>query len=194
MPENLPPDDAKLMARIISRDQGALSELYQRYGGLVYSLASRVLENSMLAEEVTQDTFLKIWNQASAWNPEKGRLATWLMTITRYTAIDRLRKEQNRATTSAVPLEDIEELVGKRSFIDTPQGLDSQVMRSLIQNLPPEQIQVIELAFFQGMSHSEIADYLSMPLGTVKTRLRLGLQKLKVLWLEATMQKNRDKS
>ncbi|NWF69688.1 MAG: sigma-70 family RNA polymerase sigma factor [Chloroflexi bacterium] len=173
----------------MGKDQTALSELYQRYGALVYGLALRVLNNPGLAEEAAQDTFMKVWNQASMWDGNKGRLSTWLMTITRYTAIDRLRKEHNR-TPIAVALEDIEDFIGKRSFFDTPQGQDRQLMRALMRNLPAEQIQVIELAFFQGLSHSEIAEELTLPLGTVKTRLRLGLQKLKVLWLDATLQDN----
>jgi RNA polymerase sigma-70 factor, ECF subfamily len=187
MSESFTNDEAQLIQRIIQKDQIALSELYQRYGGLVYSLALRVLTNSTLAEEATQDTFMKVWNQAYTWDANKGKLSTWLMTITRYTAIDRLRKEQHRPAAS-VALEDIEDLIGKRSFMDTAQGQDRQLLRSLMQNLPNEQIQVIELAFFQGLSHSEIADELTLPLGTVKTRLRLGLQKLKVLWLDANLQ------
>jgi RNA polymerase sigma-70 factor (ECF subfamily) len=186
-------DEAQLMKRIITKDQSALSELYQRYSALVYGLALRVLSNPALAEEAAQDTFMKVWNQASTWDINKGRLSTWLMTITRYTAIDRLRKEQNRAP-AAVALDDIEDLIGKRAFMDTPQGQDSQLLRSLMLNLPSEQIQAIELAFFQGLSHSEIAAELALPLGTVKTRLRLGMQKLKVFWLEANMQKNGDSS
>lgn len=191
MSDSFVSDEAQLIQRIIRKDQTALSELYQRYGALVYGLALRVLTNSVLAEEAAQDTFLKVWNQAYTWDANKGKLSTWLMTITRYTAIDRLRKEQNRPLAS-VALDDIEDLIGKRSFLDTPQGQDSQLLRTLMRNLPNEQIQVIELAFFQGLSHSEIADELSLPLGTVKTRLRLGLQKLKVLWLEANIQKNGD--
>ncbi len=191
MSESFISDEAQLIKRIIHKDQAALSELYQRYGGLVYGLALRVLTNSTLAEEATQDTFLKVWNQAYTWDGNKGKLSTWLMTITRYTAIDRLRKEQNRSPAS-VALDDIEDLIGKRSFMDTPQGQDRQLLRSLMSRLPNEQIQVIELAFFQGLSHSEIADELTLPLGTVKTRLRLGLQKLKVLWLDANLQKNGD--
>ncbi|MFN8375107.1 MAG: sigma-70 family RNA polymerase sigma factor [Anaerolineae bacterium] len=184
-------DEAQLIKRVIQKDQLALAELYQRYGALVYGLALRVLNNPVLAEEAAQDTFMKVWNQAYTWDAAKGRLSTWLMTITRYTAIDRLRKEQNRPPAS-VALEDIEEILGKRSFLDTPQGQDSQLLRTLIRKLPVEQIQVIEQGFFQGLSHSEIAAELKLPLGTVKTRLRLGLQKLKVMWLESNLQNTKD--
>jgi RNA polymerase sigma-70 factor, ECF subfamily len=185
MPESSPTDDAQLIARITSRDQSALSDMYQQYGGLVYSLASRVLGNSTLAEEVTQDTFLKVWNQAYTWDADKGKLVSWLLTITRYTAIDLLRREKRRPTDSSVSLDDILEVAGKRSLIDDPLWQDGRLLRSLIKQLPPEQIQVIELGFYEGMSHSEMAAQLKLPLGTVKTRVRLGLQKLKDMWIES---------
>src|SRR5690349_5132755 len=85
--------DIELMQRITQRDQAAFSELYQGYGKLVFSMAIRVVQNATLAEEVTQDTFMKVWNRPDAWDAEKGMLSTWLVSVTRYTAIDRLRKE-----------------------------------------------------------------------------------------------------
>lgn len=176
---------ADMAKRLIERDQSALSELYQQFGGLVYSIALRVVQNSTLAEEVTQDTFLKVWNQPASWDPERGRFASWLLTITRYTAIDRLRKEQRRPLQNAVELDELR--VGKRGLMDDENWLDGRVLRTLIDRLPPEQVQVIELAFYEGLSHSEMAEYLNLPLGTVKTRVRLGLQKLKMLWTD-TMQ------
>jgi RNA polymerase sigma-70 factor (ECF subfamily) len=175
-------DEANLVRRLIARDQTALSELYQQYGGLVYSIAVRVVQNATMAEEVTQDTFLKVWHQPSSWDPERGKFVSWLLTITRYTAIDRLRKEQRRPLQNAVELDDMR--MGAPGAADDPLMQDGQVLRSLLERLPGEQVQVIELAFFQGMSHSEMAEYLNLPLGTVKTRVRLGLQKLKALWTE----------
>jgi RNA polymerase sigma-70 factor (ECF subfamily) len=176
-------DDSTLMQRLVEQDQTALSELYQRYHRLVYSLALRVLQNSTLAEEVTQDTFLKVWNQPQSWDAERGKLVSWLLTITRYTAIDKLRRENRVAPAAVFSLDDMMIDIGKRAEIDEPDWNDGQLLRSLMQNLPPEQQQVIELAFFQGMTHTELADKLGLPLGTVKTRLRTGLQRLKALWL-----------
>lgn len=190
MPDTPSADDAQLIRRIIARDQNALSELYQRYGGLVYSLATRVIGSRALAEEVTQDTFLKVWNQARTWDPDRGKLSSWLLTITRYTAIDLLRKEQRRPTDASVSLDDIMHVLGAKGLMDDPQWHDGRLLRSLMTRLPSEQIQVIELAFFQGMSHSEMAEHLHLPLGTVKTRVRLGLQKLKDLWIEASGEVN----
>src|SRR3982751_1885749 len=89
-------DETDLVSRLIARDQSALSELYQQFGGLVYSIALRVVQNSNMAEEVAQDTFLKVWHQPTSWDPDRGKFVSWLLTITRYTAIDRLRKEQRR--------------------------------------------------------------------------------------------------
>ena len=182
MPENLF-DEANLVQRLIQQDQTALSELYTQFGGLVYSIAMRVVQNPVLAEEVTQDAFLKVWHQPSSWDPSRGKFVSWLLTITRYTAIDLLRKEQRRPVQDAVELEDLR--IGSGSVMDDPIWQDGRLLRSLLENLPVEQIQVIELAFFEGMSHSEMAEHLSLPLGTVKTRVRLGLQKLKALWQDA---------
>lgn len=182
MPENLF-DEANLVQRLIQQDQTALSELYTQFGGLVYSIAMRVVQNPVLAEEVTQDAFLKVWHQPSSWDPSRGKFVSWLLTITRYTAIDLLRKEQRRPVQDAVELEDLR--IGSGSVMDDPIWQDGRLLRSLLENLPAEQVQVIELAFFEGMSHSEMAEHLSLPLGTVKTRVRLGLQKLKTLWQDA---------
>lgn len=181
MPDNTAFDEAELINRIKTRDQSALSELYQRFGGLVYGLAMRVLQNAGFAEEVTQDIFLKIWDQPDSWDSTRGKLLNWLMTVTRYTAIDRLRKEQRRPSWSAIDIEDVFNIAGKQALVDEQ---DAMLLRTLIQQLPTAQIQAIELAFFGGMSHSEIAEQLALPLGTVKTRLRLGLEKLKEMWFE----------
>ncbi len=184
MADNALIDEAALIRLITLHDQNALSELYNRYGRAVYGLAFRVVQNSTLAEEVTQDTFLKVWNQPESWDPVRGKLVSWLLTIARYTAIDRLRREQRRPM--GAPLDDILEVVGKRALIDDPIWQDGRLLRTLIARLPPDQIEVIELGFYEGMTHSEMAEHLKLPLGTVKTRVRLGLQKLKTMWVEAS--------
>jgi RNA polymerase sigma-70 factor (ECF subfamily) len=170
--------DHLLIQRIQQRDQPALMELYGRYSSLVYGLALRVLQNQGLAEEVTQDVFLKVWQQPERWNPALGQFSSWLLTITRNAAIDRLRKERH---THAHQIEHVERLAEEQPH---REGLwyDGQVLAGLLDHLPPEQRQLIELAFFQGYTHSELAERLALPLGTVKTRLRSGLQKLRTLW------------
>src|SRR5215813_508642 len=104
-------DDKELMKRIAAHDQGAFRAIYQQYGTAVYSLAYRILQNTTQAEEVTQDTFLKVWRQSAHWDPEKGNLRNWLLTITHYTAIDRLRHEKRQPDLHPDPIEDVEELI-----------------------------------------------------------------------------------
>jgi RNA polymerase sigma-70 factor, ECF subfamily len=183
-------NDSDLMWRLVERDQTALSELYDRYVNPVYGLAYRVLQNSTLAEEVTQDTFLKVWNQAQSWDPTRGQLISWLLTITRYTAIDRLRKERRQPGFALTPVEEMHGLFSPNDLVGDARWQDGQLLKNLIRQLPEEQAQVVELAFYEGMTHTELAETLNLPLGTVKTRVRLGLQKLKTLWVEATDRQN----
>lgn len=174
-------DDIDLMRRIADRDQQALMALYQQHGRAVYSLAYRILGNSTLAEEVAQDTFLKVWHQTTRWDSEKGKLKNWLLTIAQFTAIDRLRKEGRQPAVHYEPIEDTDEsLLTARN---DSRWQDGSLLRMMVSQLPEQQAYLIELAFFQGMSHGEIASALRMPLGTVKTRLRAGLQRLRELWL-----------
>lgn len=179
-------DDIELMRRIAERDQQALLELYEQYGKAVYSLAYRVLGNATFAEEAMQDTFLKVWHQTTRWDSDKGKLKNWLLTIAQFTAIDRLRKEGRQPATHPEPIEDTDESL-LTSKNEAPWQ-DGSILRMLVSQLPVNQASLIELAFFEGLSHGEIAEALHMPLGTVKTRLRAGLQKLRELWLESADQ------
>ncbi len=172
-------NDIDLIRRIKRREQAALTALYARYGGPVYSFALRVLQNAAQAEEVTQDIFLRVWERADQWDPAKGKLSSWLLTMTRYAAIDRIRRENRRPPLAEPELDDLPQLVANPDR----NADDGRILRNLLQQLPPEQSQLIQLAFFGGMSHSELAESLQIPLGTVKTRIRLGLQKLRELWL-----------
>ncbi len=176
-------DDIDLMKRIHRHDQQAFRLLYQQHGKAAYSLAYRVLQNSTQAEEVTQDAFMKVWQQQTRWDPEKGQLRSWLLTITHFTAIDRLRRERRQPNLHPESIEDMEEVLSSRS---DALWQDDTVLRMLIRQLPAEQMALIDLAFFRGMSHSEIAAETHLPLGTVKTRLRSGLQRLRELWVETT--------
>lgn len=181
-------NDANLMRRIVAQDQSALMALYERFGSQVYGLALRVLRDSRLAEEASQDAFLKVWNKSVQWDPAKGQLDSWLLTIARYTAIDRLRSEQRHTAAGATFLDALPDQTPSATSVGDRRWIDGQLLRQLMAELPAEQAQVIELAFFQGLTHSELAEHLGWPLGTVKTRLRSGLQKLRVLWSEAAGQ------
>ena len=176
--------DTHLLHAIAERDQNAFLALYERYGNLVYSLALRVVRHQVMAEEVTQDVFLKVWQQPMRWNPALGQFSSWLLTITRNAGIDRLRKER-RHWMPADDLADALGYVGQEASIDeNPYWVDGLILTRLLQQLPPEQRLLIDLAFYQGYTHSELAEHLQLPLGTVKTRLRTGLQKLRLLWEE----------
>jgi len=177
--------DAALMLRITNQDQAALMDLYQRFGGQVYGLVLRVLRDTQLAEEATQDTFLKVWHKAEQWDSSRGQLSSWLLTIARYAAIDRLRREQRHSSTSVPFLDSLAENASAPKRVGDRRWLDGQLLRQFMATLPEEQALVIELAFFQGMTHSELAEHLQWPLGTVKTRLRSGLQKLRGLWMDS---------
>lgn len=180
------PSDLELMQRIEKHDQSALALLYARYGKSIYSLTFRVLQNNVLAEEATQDTFLKVWRMARRWDPGKGQLLSWLLTVARNSAIDRMRQEKRQSMTNVAPLEDTMPIISKTDVPDDPILRDGQLLRQLIGQLPPEQAQAIELAFFGGLTHSELSVQLKLPLGTVKARIRMGLQKLRNAWEDAT--------
>ncbi len=174
--------DTDLMAGILRRDQRALAALYDRYAALLYSLAYHVLQDRGLAEETAQDIFLKVWQQAVSWDPARGKLVSWLLTLTRYAAIDRLRKEMRRPLRQSYSLDDLHDVIPDDSTVDSMQQLEAEALRQLMDKLPNEQAQVVYLAFFHGLSHSEIAEQTAVPLGTIKTRLRLAMHKLKDMW------------
>lgn len=177
--------DTHLLQQITERDQHAFLALYERYGNLVYSLALRVVRHQVMAEEVTQDVFLKVWQQPTRWNPALGQFSSWLLTITRNAGIDRLRKERRHWTPAQDQAEPLGEFGEETAVGENPFWYDGLILARLLQQLPPEQRLLIELAFYQGYTHSELAENLQLPLGTVKTRLRTGLQKLRTLWEEA---------
>ncbi|MCC7446279.1 MAG: sigma-70 family RNA polymerase sigma factor [Anaerolineae bacterium] len=179
-------DDIELMRRIAANDQQAFRAIYQQYGKAIYSLAYHVLQNTTWAEEVTQDTFLKVWQQKTQWDPNKGNLRNWLLRITHFTAIDRLRQERRQPNLHPDAIEEVEDEI-PASLRDSAWQ-DGIVLQMLVKQLPREQAFLIDLAFFRGMTHAEIADETHMPLGTVKTRLRNGLQRLRELWLESLKQ------
>lgn len=160
--------------------------LYSRYSGPVYGLALRILRDPSPAEEVTQDVFLKLWRDPSRWNAALGHFSGWLLAVTRNAAIDRLRTERRRQPPIAVELTDLNEPTAADPPSQDPLWYDGQLLRGLMRSLPSEQRELIELAFFGGYTHSELADLLQLPLGTVKTRLRAGLQKLRAHWKEVS--------
>jgi RNA polymerase sigma-70 factor, ECF subfamily len=170
-----------LLQRIQAGDEEALVALHTQYANLVYSVAYRVLNEPMAAEEITQDTFMRLWNKSYSFDPEKGRFITWLLTVTRRLAIDQLRQRQRREPKTGTLFIDEDPNLWE-TMLSTDGNDLRRTLVSVLRELPTEQRELIELVYFYGMTHSDIAETLSMPLGTVKTRIRLGMQKLRLAW------------
>jgi RNA polymerase sigma-70 factor (ECF subfamily) len=167
-------NEMRLVARIRAGDQQAMSELYDRYAKVVYAVALRVLQDAAGAEDVLQDVFLQLWRNPDAFDASRGSLAAWLAVISRHRSIDRLRKRR--------PETDIEDCViasGPDLRDETERTLVIEKVRIVLDEMNPDQRKVLELAFFQGLTHTEIAAKTGEPLGTVKTRIRSGLQHLR---------------
>ena len=176
-------EEYKLITRVSKGDENAFMALYDHYAGRVYGLTLRMLGDTMLAEEATQDTFMKLWSRSREYLAERGPFLPWLLTIARRVALDRIRFESRRPTLSNSSDPDDT----WQNLPDLDSGTDESRWRSMyfaVQSLQPEQRQVIELAYYQGMSQSEIAEVLGWPLGTVKTRLRAAMENLRVVWKE----------
>ena len=170
---------AALIKSVAGGDQSAMTTLYDSTSRLVYGLALRILDDTSAAEEVLMDVYMQVWRQASLYDGKRGAPLAWLTTIARSRAIDRLRsgvQEQMRRE----PLESASMSTTATSAEDFTIASEMQkLVRSALDTLSPEQREVIELAYYGGFSHSEIAAKLSQPLGTVKTRTRLGMMKLR---------------
>jgi len=178
------PDDV-LVRRMTDGDSRALEVLYDRYGRIVYSFALRIVGDRLLAEEVLQEAFTRCWRQSERFELAKGNLASWLLSITHNLAIDEVRKRQRRP--QRADLVDITDVLRGQedTTVDVEEAAEASELREQIQRamalLPDAQRQVIELAYFGGLTQREVAALLNEPLGTVKTRMRLGMQKLKEL-------------
>ena len=176
------PSDVNLMLGIQSGDADALSQLYDRYNGIMRALILRIIHNETEADDLLQEVFMEIWNQAKNFSAKKGKPLGWMVTLTRRRAIDALRKKQAYARAEerlqAQPEQQPLAWVQNATENAIEAGDTRVLMAKVINSLPVAQQQVIELAFFQGMSQREIASHTNIPLGTVKTRLELGLKKI----------------
>jgi RNA polymerase sigma-70 factor (ECF subfamily) len=176
-------DENKLIAQVARGDEQAFLQIYDRYASRVYGLTLHILGDSMLAEEVTQDTFLKLWSRARQYLAERGTFLPWLLTMARHIALDRLRLEKRRpALSDSNDPDDTWQVLPDNET--TSEESRWRSMYFAVQSLQPDQRQVIELAYYQGLSQSEIAEVLGWPLGTVKTRLRAAMEKLREDWNE----------
>ena len=173
-------DDKELIRAIVDRQQDAVGELYDRFSSMLMALAYRVLGNSQDAEEILQETFLQVWNQAARYDPKRSSVSTWLVLITRSRAIDRLRSRQVQTRTVTAAQQE------NPDSHTSPTGVGNVLLHERRQRLgdemaklPPEQRQVLELAFYGGSTQREIAKQTGIPLGTVKTRTLMAIKKLR---------------
>ena len=172
-------DDTALLAHVADGDVAAFEALYDRYRAQAFGLAVRMTRRPGVAEEVTQDAFLTLWRKASHYDPARGSLATWLLTFVRHRAIDSLRSSARRE--HDVELESAADRLEapERTHEEVTRRERSQTARRLVDDLPSDQREVIELAYFGGLTQGEIATEVGVPLGTVKGRSRLALEKLR---------------
>ena len=172
--------DAALVRRLLQRDVSAFEELYDRHSRLVYALVLRILQQATTAEEIVQDVFLQLWRNASQYDRSRGPFVPWLLTLARNRALDRLRLKSERQRRRE---EQAEELPSVVAIPDFEGALDEKRravrVREVMSSLNPQQKRAIELAYFEGLTHTEIANALNEPLGTVKSWIRNGLLRLK---------------
>jgi RNA polymerase sigma-70 factor (ECF subfamily) len=163
-------DDVTLIARLRAGDEQAMADLYDRYSAIVYGVALRVLGDTTAAEDVLQEVFLQLWRRPQAFKAERGSLAPWLAVIARNRAIDVLRRRPLEDDIDELPIStgvSLEDAAGRRLVVEK--------VRNVMTGLPEEQRRALEMAFFEGMTHTEIAAKTGEPLGTVKTRIRAAL-------------------
>jgi len=172
--------DRALIARIERRDADALAELYDRYSSRLMGLAQRIVGDTGEAEEVLQELFLWVWRSAGSFDASRGSVIAWLLVATRSRAIDRVRARRPAARAGLRSVDAVPEAAGPQDVeADSADREWERLCRSAISELPEDQRRTLELAYFEGLTHQEISEQTGTPLGTVKTRVRLGLMKLR---------------
>lgn len=170
-PNNDPgPSDARLLEQLCDKNQQAMADVFDRYAGMVFSVALRVLKDPEQAEDVMQDIFFQLWRRPDAFVQGRGSLGGWLLVAARNRSIDRIRRRKPTDSTDDVVLPSNTNLAS-----EVARNLLMEKVRDVLKMLPPEQQRPLEMAYFEGLSHSEIADQTGDPLGTVKTRIRMAL-------------------
>jgi RNA polymerase sigma-70 factor (ECF subfamily) len=179
MAVNAPQDDTNLVVRMQRREPQALAELYDRYGRLTFSLIVRVVRDAGIAEDLVQETFLRVWNRVHGFDAQKGSIGPWLLAVARNRAIDYLRSAGGRERNSV----EFEETDHPALYCDMERDIlasdKARVVKTAMDKLAPNQRQVIELAYFEGLSQTEMAARMGQPLGTVKTWVRSALKNLR---------------
>ena len=174
--------DEALVEAVARTDDDALGELYDRFGKVAYGLAFRILQDAALAEDAVQEAFLQIWRSAGSFEPERAKASTWLLTFVHRRAVDLVRREERRRTLPAEPAPEPTNAAPEETVVARSRG---EIVRAALGRLPTEQREAIELAYYGGLTQSELAQRLDQPLGTIKSRMFTGLQRLRVLLAEA---------
>ena len=178
-------DDVILVRLIAEGETAALGELYDRYNRLVFSIALAVVGDEATASEITLDVFTRVWQRAGSYRPEQAKVTTWLTAITRHHAIDVLRRQNVRPEAHSLSWDGLPPQAATSDLEENVElALQRQRIRAAVVQLPAEQQEVLALAYFKGYSHQQIAGLLKQPLGTVKTRIRSAMQKLRQLLAE----------
>lgn len=181
-------DEADLARRLKERDPHAMSDLYDRYGRVAYSLIFRMVRNGAAAEDLVQETFLRVWNRVQSFDQERGALGPWVLTVARNRAIDYLRSLDGRMSAGALELDRVENPSLFCDFSDQALSLDrARRLKGAFEKLNDNQRKVIELAYFEGLSQTEMAEQMKQPLGTVKTWVRSALKILRDELTEAAI-------
>lgn len=190
-------DDVSLIRLLALNQTDAISVLYDRYGRLVYSITLNSIGDRVVAEEIVQDVFTQVWKKANSFDPRIAKVSTWLISITRNRVIDELRREKTRPEKTSVSWSDL-------SQRDSPQspGPEEKMelswrqsfIREALETISPNLREVLALAYFKGYSQSEIAELLGVPLGTIKSQIRLAMQKLRVVLSQTMMDESQPKS
>ncbi len=176
------PDDELLMQRVVGRDAEAFARLYDRHADLIYSVALRVLADPALAQDAAQDVFLRLWRTPTAYDPARGRFVSWLVSVARNRAVDEVRmrgRRRLREMGENASLDDPPDARAEDPQLAVQVQADRLAVRRALALLPDEQRTAIELAYFSGLTQQEIAERLGQPLGTIKTRTRLAMRKLR---------------
>lgn len=171
------PDETALVAAFQTRQPGALETVYDKYAAALYGIIHKIVREDAVAEDLLQDVFVRIWRNAESYSAEKGRFFTWMLNIARNASIDYLRSATNK---SRANIQNVEDSVGILERANPVRmDVDHIGLRELLDKLEPEQRLLIEMAYFQGFSQAELAEELNIPLGTIKSRMRIALRNLR---------------
>ncbi|TCJ19395.1 sigma-70 family RNA polymerase sigma factor [Rubrobacter taiwanensis] len=171
--------DEDLISLVAARDSSAFATLYDRHGRAAYSLAYRMMGDRQAAEDLAQEAFLEVWRAARSYRAERGSVRTWILSIVHNRGIDQLRSAASRRRTQERVRTTAQTSQPSEAFREVWGNTRREQVRAALRHLPPEQLKVLELAYFSGYTHAEIAEMLDIPLGTVKGRMRLGLKKIR---------------